>query len=166
MYSATRTESKTGHAARVARKILGDLQSLNRLYGCSSEDDVQNYAHDIELGIDESCLSSFKFYLCSKTDGKVLEAYEYSVKENGEVEEASASSGRHIYNQRLVGSKLEIHVSFGNRDRWDNLKKEGRMKISWATAEAKNLSGLSSQPDGAYKSGQLGVARTSYRSQS
>ncbi|HAG90779.1 MAG TPA: hypothetical protein DCL41_02850 [Bdellovibrionales bacterium] len=162
MYSATRTESKTGHAARVARKILGDLQSLVRLYECSSEETVRKYAHDIEIGIDESCLSHFKFYLCS-ADGQVLEAYEYIVKENGEVEESSASSGRHSYNPKLDGSNLEIQVFFRDRQRWEELKKEGVMEVSWSPGEEKSLAGLSSQDDGAYKSGLLGVTRTSYR---
>lgn len=166
MYAGTgvRTTSQTNHAARVARRVLGDLQSLVRLYQCATESKVAAYAHDIELGIEHSCISNFRFYLCSSSDGKVLEAYEYIVKENGEIEEASSSSGRHEFSQKLVNSSLEVQISFRDRDKWEQLKKDGLMEISWSPCEPKSLQGLLSQSDGAYKSGQLGVTRTSYRS--
>lgn len=164
MSSLTRSESRTDNAARVARKILGDLQSLVRLYDCSSETEIQNYAHDIQLGLEHSCISNFKFYISSKVNGYLLEAYEYTINENGEIEDANATSGRHSYNEKLLNSKLDINISLKNREKWEELKKSGRTKISWVSGDGKDLSGMTSQSDGAYKSGALGVSRTAYRS--
>lgn len=164
MSSLTRTESRTDNAARVARKILGDLQSLLRLYDCSNETEIQNYAHDIQLGLEHSCISSFRFYISSKINGYLLEAYEYTVNENGEIADASATSGRHSYNEKLLNSKLDVNISLKDRDKWEELKKTGKTKISWTPGGGKDLSNMSSQNDGAYKSGALGVSRTAYRS--
>lgn len=163
MSSNTRAQSRTDNAARVSRKVLGDLQALVRLYDCSDNTEIQNYVYDIQLGIENSCISSFRFYISSKVNGYVLEAYEYTVKENGEIEEANATSGRLTYNEKLLNSKLDVNISLSDRAKWDQLKGAGRTKISWTPGDGKDISGLVSQSDGAYKSGTLGVTRTAYR---
>ncbi len=86
MATRTHTETRTDHAARVARKILGDLQAIHRHYKCRDKDYMHKLAHDIEKGLEHNCLDDFEFCLYEQSTDKLLEVYKYFVNEDGDVD--------------------------------------------------------------------------------
>lgn len=153
----TRAETKTNHAARVTRRIKGDLMQLKTFYSCCTDEKVENLSHDLELALDFGALTRFTFYL--KVGDEIREAYDYVVKDNGELE-TNDRSGRFLFKSDLVGSTLYTQVT--HKDPWDEIDSKKLFKLSWGTSDRPSISHLTSATDGSYSSGNLGVARTSF----
>jgi len=156
MSTSTKSVSRTNHARKVTRRVKSDLTELREYFDCISEKDINDWAHDIELGLDRGAISSFEFQLSK--NGSVNRSYKYIVNANGEVEE-NLRGGRIEYNALLRGSTLDIYIS-PIRSIWDPLKENGELKISWTSGDSPTSSHLSAKNDGSYSSGSLGLKRS------
>lgn len=158
--TATDTTSRIYHAVRVARRVKGDLQALDRLYGCTTQSEIEALENDLMLGMALDCLGSFTFYLRDKWTGSVKAAYQYSVDDGSF--EPSSHSGRFVFDEALKGAELSVTVWPSKRTDWENLKARGKLKISWTPSAGYALSHLTAASDGGYSSGLVGVSRTTY----
>ena len=158
--TATKETSRTGDAAKIARKMLGDLQSLRRNYGFRDDEYVRKLASDIEVGFANECINKVQFKLSQPATNKI-EVIEYDVTDAESIE-ASAHSGRFPFEERLKGCQFNVVVTLEDREKWEALKKEKALKLGWSPCEDMDLKGLSSSPDGAYVTDTISVSRTKY----
>lgn len=159
----TRTAQKTDttEAARfVANRVLGDLLSIHEKFLMSTEREMRNLAHDIEVGLANDCLEALSLFLYPKGCQDPHTAYLYRRVAPGSFS-SSAHSGRIVRCSMLVGGGLQFEVSLRNRATWDQLKPN--LKISWRPCVGRSTAGMSANADGGYASGELGFARTHLR---
>ena len=153
MYTDTATESRTGYAERVTRRIKGDLLSLKRNYECITQEHIDDLSHDIELALDKNAIKNFTFYLMR--NGETQGAYKYTVNSDGEIA-INDRSGRFLFNPNFRGTTLETIVT-PHEPAWKGLK--NHLKTSWGPANSPSTHHLVCESDGSYCSGHLGVAR-------
>ena len=157
--TALRTMEITGQdAARVARRLLGDLLAIHETYGMGTESYFQDLAHDLEMGLYHRCLTTIRFRLFPTGSAIEDEILVYEVVD-GEIV-SSSHSGRLVYNPRLDGGRFQVHVTYCNG--WNALK-GGTLKLNWTEGDAPSTAAMTATPDGGYGSGALRVSRTAFR---
>ena len=160
MGSRTRERERTtvaANAAKLARRLRGDLQALHRLYEVSTESYLGDLAHDIEVALANECIARLRLGLVDAA-GVLREVYDYEVSNSGDLVPAP-HSGRFEFNSGLQGSSLTFRLTPSRRPAWEQLKKDGRLRIGWTTASDLDTSGMGTSDDGAYTAGNLALIR-------
>ena len=158
----TMTAARTDAAAArfVSSRVLGDLLSIREKFSMSSDREVRDLAHDIELGLAWDCLNALNLFLYPPGWRLPHTAYIYRRVAPGSFE-VSPHSGRIARCTILVGGTLKFEVSLRHRDVWETLKPQ--LRISWSPCTAQSTANMSAKADGGYASGELGFARTHLR---
>ena len=156
-----RVRSRTEDAQKVARKFLGDLQALERLYEIGDDDHLRNMAHDLEVGLVHNCISHVRLCFLDTGTDKPIAVYHYAVSPSGNLT-AALHSGRFRFDARLHYSRFTIQVTPSNSQKWEELKRDGSLCLRWSPANVLDLSGLVVRDDGAYTAGDLALRRSAY----
>ena len=157
---AQRTD--TAQAVRyVTSRILGDLLSIHEKFGMSTVAELQDLAHDLELGLTHDCLSELRLYLAAAGADEPSRVYVYERVAAGSFA-PSAHSGRIERSRELLDGRLEYQVSLRDRETWEHLKHTDQLRIRWLPCKRRSTSGMTERADGGYASGELSLARTMY----
>ena len=160
--TATMPKTDTAQAARfVANRILGDLLAIREKFRVSTEREVRNLAHDVEIGLRHDCLNSLSLFLFPKGWVYPHTAYVYDRVAPGSFRE-SPHSGRVARCSILVGGSLSFEVGLRDASTWYRLN-TGSLRIAWSPCLGQSTNGMFAQVDGGYASGDLGVSRTCLR---
>lgn len=147
----------------VNRRVLGDLSSIHEKFGMSTVSELNDLAHDLEVGLACDCLSELRLFLYRPGAYQPSRVYIYRRTAIGSFS-PSNHSGRIQRSAELAGGRLEYEVRLRdeNADAWDSLREEGRLRIPWQPCNGRSLSGMTAKADGGYASGELGLSRTMY----
>lgn len=157
-----RTQTRTDHAARVSRKVQGDVESLVRLYGVSSATSAADLAHDLKVGLEYGCIERADLFLYD-TRGVLREVVRYGVTDAAGLD-ASTHSGRFDWVEALVGGSYRVEINLRDRPGWEQLKSAGLLAIAWAPCAGTSTLGMTSSASGAYVSGNVALSRSILRS--
>jgi hypothetical protein len=163
MNTATRerVQSRTEDAARVARKFLGDLQALERLYKIGAPDYLGKMAHDLEVGLARSCIGQVQLCFFPGDSHKPRDVFQYAVSTGGALT-ASPHSGRFVFDPSLRDCRFTMRITPSNSKVWEALKADGSLAISWTQAPVLDMSGLVATDDGGYVAGDIALLRSKY----
>lgn len=156
-----RVRSRTKDAARIARKFLGDLQALERLYEIGAPDYLRDMAHDLELGLLHACISHVRLCFFPQTSDEPVAVFHYAVTASGDLA-AAPHSGRFRFDARLRDCRFTMRVTPSDSKKWSTLKASGELAIRWTSANALDMSGMVATDDGAYTAGDLALVRSAY----
>lgn len=157
-----RTHTRTDDAARVSRKVQGDLESLVRLYSLTSTTSAEDLAHDLRIGLESGCIERAQVFVHDAL-GALKQVIKYGVTAADGVE-GSLNSGRFDFDERLKGGTYRIEIDLLDRPKWEGLKSSGALRIRWTPCDSTSTAGMSSTPSGAYVSGDLALQRSILRS--
>lgn len=158
-----RTQTRTDDAARVSRKVQGDIEALGRMYQLSSQTSAADLIHDLRVGLEEGCIERADLFLYDPGSTTPREVIRYGVAEAAGVE-ASPHSGRFTYVPSLVGGTYRVEVNLRDRPAWEALKRSGSLKIAWTPCAGTSTTGMVASSSGAYVSGDLALLRSILRS--
>lgn len=151
----------TQAAGYVSRRVLGDLSSIHEKFGMSTGSELNDLAHDLEVGLARDCLSELRLFLYQPSASQPSRAYTYRRTAVGSFS-PSNHSGRIQRSTELVGGWLEYEVTLRDENTWDSLRSEGQLRLNWQPCNRRSLSGMTAKADGGYVSGELGLSRTMY----
>ena len=158
--TAQRTD--TTQAARyVSRRVLGDLLSINEKFEMGTETTMRKLAHDVEVGLAYDCLSELRLFLYSLWSNQPIRVYIYERVASGSFA-PSPHSGRVARSSELIGGRIEYEVGLRNRPKWEYLKRNHQLRLSWSPCTGQSTAGMIATADGGYASGELGFSRTMY----
>ena len=155
----------TKAAARfVGNRVLGDLLSIHEKFGVRTEQELRNLAYDVTLGLLHDCLNRLSLFLYPTSWTQPHTAYVYERTAPGSFT-PSSRSGRIERCSMLVGGTLDYEVSLRDRGVWDELKRQGHLKIDWKPCAGQSTAGMTNRTDGGYASGNIGFSRNHLRRQ-
>lgn len=160
--TTTMPRTDVTQAARyLGNRVLGDLLAIREKFGVSTERELRDLAHDVEIGLRHDCLNSLSLFLFPK--GWVIPhtAYVYHRVAPGTFR-ASSRSGRIARCSMLVGGSLSYEVSLRDKDTWYILNARS-LRIAWSPCVGQSTDGMFAKSDGGYASGDLGFSRTCLR---
>lgn len=157
-----RSQTRTDDAARVSRKVQGDIEALGRMYQLSSHTSAGDLAHDLRVGLENGCVERADLFL-HDASGTLREVVRYGVAESTGID-ASPHSGRFTWVQTLVGGTYRVEIHLRDRPAWEALKVAGSFKIAWGPCAGTPTTGLAASSSGAYVSGDLALLRSILRS--
>lgn len=146
-------------ARRVARRVEGDLLAIHEKFDMETESKLRDLAHDVEVGLAHDCIASLKLFLYRKGSSEPHRVYRYDRVAAGSFG-PSPHSGRIDRDPLLVGGTLEFEVALRDRLTWEELKRTGKLRITWAPCGGRSTTGMNEVPDGGYQSGSIGFSRT------
>lgn len=160
--TTTIPRTDTAQAARyVANRILGDLLAIREKFGVSTDREVRDLAHDVEVGLQYDCLNRLSLFLYPKGWTRPHTAYLYDRVAPGSFS-PSPHSGRIARCSILVGGYLHFEVSLRDASVWEQLKVRS-LKIAWSPCVGQSTNGMSAKSNGGYASGDIGFSRTYMR---
>ena len=143
-------------AAKLSRRLLGDLRAINRVYGLWKKAWMENICADIQQGVERGCIERIDVNLFDRTD-KHIGSYSYLVTEGGRLS-ASPHSGRIKQNPKLVGGRGRLMITISDDEVWEQLE----LRLPWPSGKGPDLEALGGVDDGAYVAGSLALARKKY----
>lgn len=158
-----RTQTRTDDAARVSRKVQGDIEALGRMYQLSSHTNAGDLVHDLRVGLEHGCIERADLFLYDPGGTTPREVIRYGVADAAGVD-ASPHSGRFTWVQSLVGGTYRVEIHLRDRPAWEALKLAGSLKIGWAPCAGTPTAGMVASSSGAYVSGDLALLRSILRS--
>lgn len=165
-HTATAQRTDTAAAAhRVARRVHGDLLAIHERFDMETESNLANLAHDVQVGLEHDCISQLKLFLYQKGATAPTRAYVYDRAAPGSFA-PSSHSGNIERNTSLVGGELKYEIFLRDREIWEKLKKDGKLRISWSPCEGRSTAGMKSRIDGGYTSGEIGLSRACFSRES
>ena len=159
---ATRTASRTdtAQAARyVSARILGDLRSIHEKFSMGSLEELNDLAHDVQVGLTHDCLAELRLFLYPPGVLHHTRAYIYERVAAGSFA-ASPHSGRIERSSSLVGGRIDYEVKLRDMTTWESLKSQGLLRVPWRPCTGRSTSGMTARADGGYAKGDVALART------
>ena len=158
----TMPRTDTTQAARyVANRVLGDLLAIREKFGVSTDRELRDLAHDLEIGLRHDCLNKLSLFLFPRGWDNPHTAYIYDRVAPGSFR-ASPHSGRIARCSILVGGSLSYEVNLRDADTWDRLKARD-LRITWSPCVGQSTHGMCAKSNGGYTSGDLGFSRAYLR---
>ena len=72
-----KVRSRIDDAQKIARKFLGDLQALERLYQIGEDDHLRNMAHDLQVGLIYGCINHVRLCFFAAGTERLVAVYHY-----------------------------------------------------------------------------------------
>lgn len=160
----TRTISQTDttQAARyVSDRVLGDLLSIHEKFDMGTLSEMKRLAHDVRVGLAHDCLAELRLFLYPPSALQHSRAYIYERVGVGSFG-PSPHSGRIERSSQLIGGRIEFEVTPHDRETWDRLKDDGKLRISWRPCIGRSMDGMTAKADGGYAKSDLAFSRTAY----
>ena len=155
-----RQRTETTEAVRfVESRVLGDLLAIHEKFRMGAEDSMRSLAHDVGVGLRHDCLECLRLFLFPRFGYEPHRAYVYHRAAPGSFDH-SPHSGRIARDGSLVDGRFEFEVWLRDRLSWEQLKREGRLRIPWGPCVGRSTRGMCVRPDGGYASGDVALSRT------
>lgn len=161
---ATRTASQTDttqDARYVSARVRGDLRSIHEKFRMGTWSELEDLAHDVQVGLEYDCLSELWLFLYAPGNLLPGRAYQYQRAAPGSFG-PSKHSGRIERSRELEGGRFEYQVILRNREMWEWLKSQDQLRIPWRPSPRRSADGMTASADGGYSKGDLAVSRTVY----